>query len=293
MSSFFDTFDQEYYETFRENAKVLSPDKISKSELMRANLVANDIIKNYSGTETNTTDLISYGELLSYSVNSLYEMGLCSVADKSISLLQKVDAYSLDGAGFGELGVHSSINSTGGVVAKECKYLLVPDKLFIESIPFMAHEITHIFKEMNPIECRSIYTNLEVIPITVEMISAYLSLEPDKRKNVFLEREKGLYYQAIQFRKIIKELNMEHSSLEKSNLHTALGLVVVYLNSFYYSSILFRLYFINSKLIVDLIDKVLNGEMSTNDVVEILEDYVPSIESEYQEGLDNFRKFLK
>ncbi len=293
MSNFFDTFDQEYYKTFRENAETLNPDWISKSELARANLVANDIINAHSKSKSNTTDLISYGELLSYSVNSLYEMGLCDIATNSISLLQKVDAYSLDGAGFGEFGVHSSIYSTGGDVAKECQYLLVPDKLFLESIPFMVHEITHMYKEKNPDECKGIYTNLEVIPITVEMISAYLSLDTNKRKNVFLERENGLFYQAIQFRRIIKELNIEHSNLEKENLKTALGLTVVYLNSFYYSTILFKLYFMDKNLVISLINKVLTGEMCTCDVVEILENHVPSIESKYQDGLDNFRSFLK
>lgn len=66
-----------------------------------------------------------------------------------------------------------------------------------------------------------------------------------------------------------------------------------YLNSFYYALVLFNMYKDNPKMILELVRKVLNKEMSTLDLLVNLGLYHKNSDYIFNEELGKIRKVLK
>ena len=70
------------------------------------------------------------------------------------------------------------------------------------SVYFLVHEIAHIIKEEYSLECKGLFTNLEMIPILLELISA----SKENNYEIFNRRQILLMHEAINFLKLLKDM---------------------------------------------------------------------------------------
>jgi hypothetical protein len=153
---------------------------------------------------------------------------------------------------------------TGTMVAKHPYYLEVPRVFNKSSVHFMVHEVAHMLKESNPCECKGVYTDIEVIPILLELISAYKKGD----NNTFKKRELIMYDTALMFKELHKDRkNNSIAQLDMKAFNACYRQCILYLNSFYYSLRLFSMYLDAPKYVLGIIDDVLSHRLTTRDVI--------------------------
>lgn len=140
--------------------------------------------------------------------------------------------------------------------------IVIPGKYNALAPIYFTHETHHLLKDTNPEEYKYMLKYADVIPMFYELVEA------DKLGGGY---EKALINNRLA---LLYNLNKE---LISYNHNDSLYLMRIlkskkyqYLNSFYYSVILFKLYKENPQGILNLIKKVLKREFTTFDLISIL-----------------------
>lgn len=285
--AYFDSFNKEIWHNLGLSYNMFQPHPLTEDEVKRSLEIADEVISNYKQRTLSLTKPMSLGDVLRSSATVYFNLGMHQSAKKAVSILK--DLQYMDNMSNKEetLTVQSKIDGTGAQLCKKPIYIEVPRIFTTSSIHFMAHEIAHMLKEGNPYECRGVYTDLEVIPILIEMISAHNSGD----NNVFKKRELIMLDIASSFKRLHQD-KIDNAITEEDTLafNTYYRQCILYLNSFYYSLKLFSMYLDDPDFVLSIIDEVFNQRLTTSDVIKY---YCTGDDNNYSEGLKEFRNKLK
>lgn len=189
--------------------------------------------------------------------------------------------------------IYSLLSISQNTVFNNPKFLAISQPFSNLTKFHLCHEFAHLLKERFTAEFYLSFTKFEVIPKALEFITAFkngnvLDLE-DEFKNHIL----GLNRTCIKHYLSSKDelLNSTCTEFEKRALKCAINRANCYLNSFYYALILFRLYLDEPEYIIELINMVFAGEISTEDMFDYLDKN--KFENYASDGLAEIKKYLK
>ena len=286
--AYFDGFNKNIWNQLADAYSDFNPYPLREEEIQRSIIVANMIISNYQMRNLVPTKTLKFGEVLRSAATSYFNLGMHHVAQKAVSILDKVQFVDNQSYRFENLTVQSVAVNTGAMLCKEPYYIEVPRVFNSSSVHFMSHEIAHMLKESNPYECRGIYTDVEVIPILIELINAHRNGD----NNVFIKREYLMYDIATVFIKLNED--RENGTIDKKDMKAFDACYrqnVLYLNSFYYSLILFNMYLKDCDFVLSLINDILTHRLTTTEVIDTY--LTENNELNYTNGLNEFRSRLK
>lgn len=180
---------------------------------------------------------------------------------------------------------------------------VIPSKLYELSIYLLCHEHIHSLKDTNYDEYQNSMVLGEVIPIFYEFL-IYDSKDVLKRELIRLRMNNLMYvkreyldYDFYAKRSSKYDLMFERKSGIVSDetriyefIRSKLG---CYLNSFYYAMILYNLYKENSKMILDLVKKILMGEMTTLEMLQKLHIYGNIQEMIFEKEIRGIKKIVR
>ncbi len=285
MAENIELFDYDFYLNYDKVNQSFSPTACTEDDLKRAQQVGLDVFlyeKKYEAVREKT----NLNVLLSKALYQMDCIGCIANMNETISLLNSLEYYYDDG----DPSLFSTISEiektkTGSI--KKAKYIVVPMVFNSSSCFFMSHEISHILKERNPKECKNVYTLQEVIPMLIELILSFLSNERYTFQSLVNDRMKILSLEAKRYFEIRNEMDYTIEKDKKNALRIGMLLSSVYLNSFYYSLVLFQMYLCHPSFIKELIASVLNLEITTDEMIEIVlqEKRPESVQESYQKGM--------
>lgn len=285
--AYFDDFNKNIWNQLAESYELLNPYPLTDDDIIRSTFIAEEIISKYQERKLDKYPNMEFGQVLREASTGYFNLGLMVSANRCVSILKDLQFIDNQSYKVENLTVQSALVETGALVCKTPYYLEVPRVFNDSSVHFMIHEVSHILKESNPYECRGVYTDLEVVPILLELISAL----KNSNYNVFKQRESLMLDCAVTFKKLSEDLK---NNLIKANDKAAFNACyrqnILYLNSFYYALKLFGMFLNDEEFVLELIDQVLNHRMTTK---EVIDRYVSSDLGDLDLGICEFRSKLK
>lgn len=272
--------EENYYLSIKNLLDVFDTFPITKSEEERATLIANVILDSYDKRSLKQVKVISINELFSKALIDFNELGFTDVAHRAVSILSSIKYKYNEKASDYEFTILQDIKEDKNSWIRETKGIIVPNTITVSSIPFLMHEVTHMLKDVNPLECRGYFTDNEVIPMFMELIDGLYNQNND----VFKKRE----FMLLNASTIFKRINNWGTKENDDVILTQYNLAVSYLNSFYYTLKLLAMYRCNERGTVTLVNEVLSGYISTRELDSLLD----SINIPYESGLDIFQRGL-
>lgn len=182
--------------------------------------------------------------------------------------------YSLDSA------TKKAIPSSGRVDS-----LNMPNVMTSADRVFIGHEFIHMNKDLNFEEYKLLMTYSDVIPILYEFITM-----KDDANEVLSARISALGLEIHGYELATQKMK---SGREKDLYKVILSRSGQYLNSFYYATILYRMYLNDPKMILDYIRRVINCEMTTLDMLKDLGIHLVDNNEMYDEQVQEFRRVVR
>lgn len=159
--------------------------------------------------------------------------------------------------------------------------ITIPQTVDYISDVYLGHEFHHVLKDTNPEESKIKYRFSEVIPMFYELVRADREAIEIVKKEIINRRIALLQFDLM----AIKNNPLEYEKKLDKGLK--------YYNSFYYSLLLFRLYKENPRQVLALVSKVLKQELSTLDMLYILDLYDNGMDYVVKEEMDELKLLLK
>ena len=150
---------------------------------------------------------------------------------------------------------------------------------------FIGHEFIHMNKDLNFEEYKLLMTYSDVIPILYEFITM-----KDDANEVLSVRISALGLEIHGYELAAQKMK---SGREKDLYKVILSRSGQYLNSFYYATILYRMYLNDPKMILDYIRRVINCEMTTLDMLKDLGIHLVDNNEMYDEQVQEFRRVVR
>lgn len=257
-----------FYQNYEKMNRVFSPTPFSSEDAAIAQQVGLDV-SYYKKKYNLPKESFDLNIILSKSLYAMDSIGCIACMDSAVSLLNNLE-YSCTDSDTSLFATLSEIEETKAGFAKRARYIIVPEKFTPASPIFLSHEVSHVLKERNPKECKNIYTTQEVIPMLLELILAF----SDKDKMIFrnlLDDRMALLSKEAENYFMLKIINERMDDTMYQAIQTAILMSAVYLNSFYYSLGLFQVYLSYPSFIKELIAAVLNLEMTTDEMIDVVE----------------------
>ncbi len=177
------------------------------------------------------------------------------------------------------------VDYNSGVVNEIC----VPKEFDSTASVFLGHELIHGIKDTNFDEFILVFKLGEVIPLFFELVACHNNDELYKR--VLNIRIKVLQNNWDNF---VRNLNeMKKNKDVKDLLKIKLNSNGNYLNSFYYALVLYEMYKSDSEMILSIIRRVLNREITTLDMLNELGIYQKDNNVLFDRGMEEVKKVLK
>ena len=269
-----------------EQINYFSPNQFAAQEIRQSEIVLNDfssLQKSHYGINEVYSCKKYMTPIRVQSIENFAIFGNKDLLENACQLSNEItyiDGNHLNDALF---TTYSAIARTTAGYAKKAMCIEVPSTLNATSSYFLTHELTHALKERNPLECTNLFTTAEVIPILIELITAYESNNKKIIENVFSKR-KDLIISTIDFYK--------NHHLKNPAPYTISG---CYINSFYYALSLFSLYLKYPDTILLTLQNVLNCQLTTDALLKILleSSEKENFDEEYQTGKEVFMLQLK
>ena len=292
-------------EEFREQKEVFDSLKINylyDEDIDVCNYVINHLW-GFDIKDINYGNVISLDELISKSMSiikifgdNIYLQIQDIVSDVSIhsEFENKYDfstTIGFDANGLGDIIIDSGV--VDGYV--------IPKDIYQLSVYHMAHEHIHALKETNYAEYKDGITLGETVPLFLELII----YNPDEvlTKELIKFRMKSLLHNKIEYRdfdnllyRCVSEsildgrLVIDENAMMCEFLRSRVG---CYMNSFYYSLILYNMYKQTPAKILNLINKVLNREMTTFEMLKTLGLYGDVRGEIFEKEIKKIRKMIK
>lgn len=285
--TYFDTLNKKTYETLGNTFTLFNPYPLDSMQLEHSDIVADEIMTNYKKRNISDDNDISFKEVITRTkkvfgtkgIGFTYVGGAASSILASTKYAKRLSIYDFD------FEVLSSPAFNGTSFFKVPNVVMVSEYFTLASVHFLVHEVCHILKEFNCAECRGIYSDEDVIPIAIELISAFES----KNFDVFKKRE----YLMQDVADLYIKLSKDKEYIAKEDIvafNSCYRKCIMYLNSFYYAMKLFSRYLEDKETTLEYIEMVLVGETTTKRLVDVLftEDDIA-----YDIGLSEFRSILR
>lgn len=183
-----------------------------------------------------------------------------------------------------------------GIITK----YIVPNELYELSSYHLAHEHIHALKETNYNEYKNCITLGEVIPLFYELMiynpDEILKKELLKFRMFWILNNKKDYLllDYLYLDEWLNEFVCETDNECKCDVYEfMISKIGCYLNSFYYAVILYNMYKDNPKKILELVSRVLKQEITTLEMLNILDIYGDINGCVFEKELDVIRKVLK
>lgn len=285
-------FDSSYFLGFSNLVSVFNPTLVSLDDMERSYIVAEEM-KKYNKSYSDKRIDTDLNTLLSSAIYDLESLGCVTSVSDTVSLVNGLDYYHSEDSSPYLFATLSQAEMTCSGFAKKAKTIILPSSFSTSSRCFIGHELTHILKERNPRECNNVYTVQEMVPILVELMIAYMSLEDDDfarliddRLHLIAEEARGF----LKYRDAIKNCYSKY----KEALKIAMSISSGYLNSFYYAVSIFQYFLDNPSYIASLVAAVTRMEITTNDMINILLNKYNNDEmnNEYREGIKLIKSVL-
>lgn len=139
------------------------------------------------------------------------------------------------------------------------KSITVPSKYNDLASIYFGHEIIHSLKDTNPSEYQYMLKYADVIPMFYELI------ESDKYDDI--SKKAIINNRLALLNSIKKEMRDDDFYSDNYIKKIICSKKCQYLNSFYYSILLYKIYKSNPKYILDLVKLVLNGKITTYNLI--------------------------
>ena len=285
--TYFDTLNKKAYEELGNTFSLFNPYPLDSIQLEHSDIVADEIITNYKKRNISDDNDISFEEMITRTkkvfgtdgIGFAYVGGAASSILSSSRYSKRLSIYDFD------FEVLSNPAFNVFSYYKVPNVVIIPEYFTLASVHFLVHETCHILKELNFAECRGIYSDEDVIPIAMELISAFESRNFD----VFKKRE----YLMQDIADLYMKLSNDKAYIAKEDMvafNSCYRKCIMYLNSFYYAMKLFSRYLEDKKSTLEYIEMVLVGECTTKRLVDVLftEDDIA-----YDIGLSEFRNKLR
>lgn len=148
---------------------------------------------------------------------------------------------------------------------------------------YFGHEIHHILKDVNPDEYKNMLLYADVIPMFYELIQS--DLYDDVSKKAIINNRLALLSNLKRFVTI-------HNTRNDSNYITNVidSKRCQYLNSFYYSLMLYKLYNINPQYVLNIVKKVLMGDITTDTMIDIFGFHDRSLDNDVRDELNKIKR---
>ena len=170
----------------------------------------------------------------------------------------------------------------------------IPLNYYELSVYMLSHEYIHSLKELNYYEYINMCLVGEVVPIFYELIKSDNKLGKDllKVRMINLLQVKNVFLDVTQ---LVDESNNFYSKYFGNNglYKYYRGVCGVYLNSFYYAVMLYKMYKETPKKILDMVSKVLKHEMTTLELLEQLGIYGDIRGEIFEKELGMIKKRIK
>lgn len=167
--------------------------------------------------------------------------------------------------------------------------IIIPSDFNIKTAGhYLVNIIANILKNCNVQEEKLFMTYNNVIPILLEMISAYES-SPIETKEVFRKKQ-DFILKTIKIYNILIEYAPKNPNQDLDEQNLIIATAGQYLTSFYYALGLFYEYLQKPYSILEDIDDVLDCEATTLNVIE--EHMDKDSDEKYQKGLAKFKKLI-
>ena len=162
----------------------------------------------------------------------------------------------------------SSFKSNIDTSNKDINNCFIPHSITVPGIfndlapLYFSHEMHHILKDTNPSEYKYMLLYADVIPMFFELVQS--GLYDDTSKKAIINTRLALISDLKRFIDI-------HDSRDEKNYITNIidSKRCQYLNSFYYSIMLYKLYKSNPHGVLNIVKKVLMGEITTDTLIYI------------------------
>ena len=250
------------------------------------------VIRSLKGTGAILVNSSSAGieSIVSGSLGDIKEVFGASVARRTESKLYEIGkrfsyklphtfttdiAYSVDAS------TKKAIPSSGRVDS-----LNMPVVMTAADRVFMGHEFIHMNKDLNFDENKLLMTYSDVIPILYEFI-----VMGDDSKEVLSARISFLSSEIQGFEMATQMLKT--SGREKDLFKIIQSRSGQYLNSFYYATILYRMYLNDPRMILDYMGRVVRCEMTTLDMLKDLGIHLVDNNEMYDEQVQEFRRIVR
>ncbi len=143
------------------------------------------------------------------------------------------------------------------------KYFNLPKEFDETGSVFLGHELLHGIKDTNLNEFILMFQFLEVIPLFYELVSTEGDLQLRNRvMNIRIQALKDAY---TNYQNLL--VSMKKTKDNKDLYKLQMNCYGLYLNSFYYALVLYSLYKNDKELVISCINKVLNRDKSTLDML--------------------------
>lgn len=256
------------------------------------------VSKNICYSELNNINFgksISLDELLNRSIDEISIFG-DDIKEMVVSIISKVpvNMISDDDLDYSSYISYSTID--GDIISKIGKRLeyVIPKNLYDLSVYQFSHEHFHMLKETNYNEYVNAFVFGEVIPILYELIT--FDTYDEIKGGLLKIRLSYLFFNKNDFLMLDNQRNICSSFADDNVLslydwtRTKYG---SYLNSFYYAVILYNMYKVNPKEILNLVSMVLKHKMTTIEMLEKLNIYGDIKGAIFETELDKIKRLIR
>lgn len=287
--------DKEFYYRSTQFDELLDAADLTKAEVARTTKISFDVLKMLRTRDLIDETRINFETMCEKGIE-FFEMFGNSDLMSEIYKYGDVPVYVKRDAKYYEFYTKAKVAFSKEGSYKATESILVPSDMRKTSAYYLSHELCHILKERNSIECQSRNAYEEVVPILMEFIFSYVT-DYNAFLSVVANRCRYIKICAREFIELYKAYISTAVMDEKVTYLSALNEKGRYLHSFYYAISLFEIY-MNGKNNFDNIDKdnkeyilsrianVLLGNESTKEMLNDMMDHIRNIDSLYEDGID-------
>ena len=276
--------DRTYYSALGKLFNTVGAAELTGAQLSKVSRISDDVLDVLRTTTLQDEKGSDFSSVRRDALSYFYMFNDSRIINDAIDMLNKVEYYCDETYDYAMFQVLSRVvNGRTGAYKVPAK-VIVPENMKKTSSVFMAHEITHMLKERNELECKDLTNFGEVIPMLMELIIAY-SHEYEDTESIFGKRSEIIKCSAKSFKELYAEYKNNATLSVDKEMKTAMTESGLYVNSFYYTLALFSFYLKDSRYILSLIAEVLNCNMTTRDLINLV------IRDSYDMYLDGLREF--
>ena len=280
--------DRTYYSALAGLYNTVGAKELTGAQLAKVSRISDDVIQVLGSSSLKDERTSDFGTTRREAISYFYMFEDKKILNDAIDFLNKVEYFSDESYDYSMFNVLSrAVKARTGAYKVPAK-VIVPENFKKTSSVFLAHELVHMLKERNELECKDMVDFGEVLPMLIELIIAY-SHEYENTENILGKRSELIKTSARCFKDLYNEYKANASLVNDVPTKAALSEAGSYINSFYYTLGLFSLYLRDSRYMLNMIADVLNCRMTTRDLITYT---VHNSYDMYQDGLDSFNNSL-